>query len=146
MAQFEGPERGLEEIHGIADRDRLAAYPFYHAALGEFELRSGKQEIARGHFRAALALARNPMERRFLEQRIGACDVAAPEQAPYWRVASRDSQATTAEDASSLERKQLEGAGLCSFLDRISSLSSVSSNPLLFSTLAILNAGRGLFG
>jgi RNA polymerase sigma factor (sigma-70 family) len=81
VAQFEGPERGLEEMRSIAGRDRLAAYPFYHAALGEFELRSGKREIARRHFRAALARARNPMERHFLEQRIGACDFAAPKQA-----------------------------------------------------------------
>ena len=34
----EGPERGLEEIRAIADRDRLRGYPFYFAALGELEL------------------------------------------------------------------------------------------------------------
>ncbi len=39
VAQHEGPERGLEEIRAIADRDRLASYPFYHAALGDLELR-----------------------------------------------------------------------------------------------------------
>ena len=64
----------MEEIHLIEDRVRLAAYPFYSAALGELELGCGKHEIARGHFRAALALARNPMERRFLEQRVGECE------------------------------------------------------------------------
>jgi len=74
VAQQEGPERGLEEIRAIADRDRLVAYPFYSAALGELELRSGRHEIARQHFRAALACARSPMERRFLEQRVGACE------------------------------------------------------------------------
>ena len=72
VAQFEGPERGLEEIHAIKDSDRLSSYPFYSAAIGELELRSGKHDIARRHFEAALALARNPMERRFLEQRVGA--------------------------------------------------------------------------
>jgi hypothetical protein len=30
--------------------------------------------IAREHFRTALALARNPMERHFLERRAGACE------------------------------------------------------------------------
>jgi len=70
VAQRHGPGRGLEEVRGIADSDRLAAYPFYHAALGELELRSGRHEAARDHFRAALALARNPMEHRFLEQRV----------------------------------------------------------------------------
>jgi RNA polymerase sigma factor (sigma-70 family) len=81
VAQNEGPERGLEEIHSIADRDRLAAYPFYSAALGELEFRLGRPETARGHFRAALALARNPMERRFLDQRVSACDRGDAQQA-----------------------------------------------------------------
>jgi RNA polymerase sigma factor (sigma-70 family) len=78
IAQHEGPERGLEEIRTITDRDRLATYPFYHAALGEFEFGSGRYEIAREHFRQALALARNPMERRFLESRVAACEDHAP--------------------------------------------------------------------
>jgi predicted RNA polymerase sigma factor len=74
VAENEGPERGIEEINAIADRERLAAYPFYPAALGELELRRGRRETAREHFRAALALARNPTERRFLDQRVSACD------------------------------------------------------------------------
>jgi RNA polymerase sigma factor (sigma-70 family) len=74
VAQNEGPERGLREIRSIAAGERLANYPFYHAALGEFELRSGKHEAAREHFRAALKLARNSMERRFLDQRVSACE------------------------------------------------------------------------
>jgi RNA polymerase sigma factor (sigma-70 family) len=82
VAQHEGPERGLEEIRAIINSDRLATYPFYHAALGEFEFRSGRHEIAREHFRQALALARNPMERQFLEQRVGVCERAAPQQVP----------------------------------------------------------------
>jgi predicted RNA polymerase sigma factor len=74
VAQQEGPQRGLEEIHAIADSDRLNSYPFYAAALGELELRSGHREVARDHFRAAQALARNPMERRFLDRRASACE------------------------------------------------------------------------
>jgi RNA polymerase sigma-70 factor (ECF subfamily) len=74
VAQNEGPERGLEEIRSITERDRLAAYPFYSAALGELEFRRGRRETAREHYRAALALARNPMERRFLDQRVSACE------------------------------------------------------------------------
>jgi len=73
IAQKEGPERGIEEIRSITDRDRLSAYPFYAAALGELELRLGRREAARRQFQAALALARNPMERRFLDQRVSAC-------------------------------------------------------------------------
>lgn len=75
VAQSEGPERGLEEIHAIDGSEKLAAYPFYSAALGELELRAGKHDLAREHFRAALAQARNPVERRFLEQRLEASNV-----------------------------------------------------------------------
>jgi RNA polymerase sigma factor (sigma-70 family) len=74
VAQHEGPERGLEEIRAIGDQERLASYPFYSATLGELELRSGRREVARSHFQTALALARSPMERRFLEQRVNACE------------------------------------------------------------------------
>ena len=81
IAQQEGPERGLEELRRIANSKRLAGYPFYHAALGEFELRSGKAEIAREHFKTALALARNPTERQFFEQRMGVSELAARQQA-----------------------------------------------------------------
>jgi RNA polymerase sigma-70 factor (ECF subfamily) len=82
IAQRDSPQRGLEEIRAITHSDRLATYPFYHAALGEFEFRSGRHEIANEHFRTALALARNPMERQFFEQRIGACERAVPQQVP----------------------------------------------------------------
>ena len=83
VAQNEGPERGLEEIRSIIDCDRLAAYPFYSAALGELELRRGRYQTAREHFQAALALARNPMERRFLDRRLGACEQAHAQRAYY---------------------------------------------------------------
>jgi len=72
IAQQTGPERGIAEVLAIQDRDRLVSYPFYFATLGELELRCGRVEAARAQFRSALKLARNPMERRFLEQRIGA--------------------------------------------------------------------------
>jgi len=73
IAQVEGPERGLAEITVIANRERLAAYPFYPAAMGELELRRGRHAEARQHFQAAVALARNPAERTFLECRERAC-------------------------------------------------------------------------
>ena len=73
IAQAHGPERGLDEIRAIVDRDRLAAYPFYPAALGELELQTGQHAAAREHFQAALALSRSPMERRFINQRLRAC-------------------------------------------------------------------------
>jgi RNA polymerase sigma factor (sigma-70 family) len=82
VAQHEGPKRGLEEIRAMADSDRLAAYPFYFATLGELELRSGRHQIAGEHFRAALACARNPMERRFFGQRLAACEGMSTQHVP----------------------------------------------------------------
>ena len=73
LAQLEGPERGLGLLYALPERERLATYPFYPAALAELELRSGQRERARTHFCAALALARSGAERRFLEQRLGRC-------------------------------------------------------------------------
>jgi RNA polymerase sigma-70 factor (ECF subfamily) len=73
IAQQDGPERGIAEIQAIPDPDRLAAYPFYPAALGELEFRRGNDARAHEHFELALARARNPMERRFFEHRLAAC-------------------------------------------------------------------------
>jgi predicted RNA polymerase sigma factor len=73
IAQRDGAERGIEELHAIGDQERLGKYPFYPAALGELELRRGNRDAAREHFQAALALARNPTEQRFLEKRVRAC-------------------------------------------------------------------------
>jgi RNA polymerase sigma-70 factor (ECF subfamily) len=86
IAQRDGPDRGLDAIEAISNLDRLAGYPFYPAALGELELRRGRGEQAREHFQEARARARNPMERRFFEQRLAACELpdapAAAEQ--FW--------------------------------------------------------------
>ena len=73
IAQRDGPERGLEEINLISDADLLRSYPFLAAALGELELRRGQYGAALDHFQAAIRLARNGMERRFLERRLDTC-------------------------------------------------------------------------
>jgi len=76
IAQLDGPDRGIAEIQAIVDRDRLKSYPFYWAALGEFELRSKRYATAHGYFRSALALARNEAERNFFSQRMQASQAA----------------------------------------------------------------------
>lgn len=73
IAELDGPERGLVEIKKIQDIQRLSSYPFYPATLGELELRQGNDQEAQGHFSAALSLARNPMERNFLQRRLDTC-------------------------------------------------------------------------
>jgi RNA polymerase sigma-70 factor (ECF subfamily) len=70
VAQKDGASCGIDEILATVDRERLAGYPFYAAALGELELRRGRGEKAVEYFREARRLARNEMERRFLERRM----------------------------------------------------------------------------
>jgi RNA polymerase sigma factor (sigma-70 family) len=77
IAQHEGPDAGLNAIDAIEQRERLATYPFFPAAVAELELRAGRPSSAQHHFREARRLARNDAERRFLQQRERAC-VHAP--------------------------------------------------------------------
>jgi len=76
VAHHKGPARGMDAIRAIRGAGRLSAYPFYPAALGELELRLGRAAAAAGHFEAALRLARNESERRFLRERVTACQAA----------------------------------------------------------------------
>jgi len=73
VGQRDGADRGIRELRTIPDSDRLAKYPFYHAAFAEFELQKGQTQNAIGYFQIALKLARNPMERQFFENRIVSC-------------------------------------------------------------------------
>jgi RNA polymerase sigma factor (sigma-70 family) len=75
IGQRDGAEQGIEALRTIADADRLHGYPFYQAAFGEFEFRRGHADAARGYFSAAVGLARNDAERRFLEKRLRHVDV-----------------------------------------------------------------------
>jgi RNA polymerase sigma-70 factor (ECF subfamily) len=77
VAQRDGPEAGLAAIRAIPDVDRLRAYPFYPAAVGDLELRRGDFESAVRAFSAAVGLARNPLERRFLERRLHAAQASS---------------------------------------------------------------------
>ena len=93
IGQRDGPEAGLREICAIANRDRLTNYPFYFAAIGELELCSGRRDIARERFLEARALARNPMERRFIDHRISACERGETPQVFYDRFWTRQLEA-----------------------------------------------------
>ena len=73
VSQWQGPARGLQAIRDIADGRRLRQYVFYWAALGEMESRCGRADAALAHFRTAMDLARNDLERRFLKKRGDAC-------------------------------------------------------------------------
>jgi RNA polymerase sigma-70 factor (ECF subfamily) len=74
VGQRDGPGQGIDALRAIANQDRLRRYyPFYQAAFGEFEVRRGNYQTARGYFSAAVGLARNDAERRFLERRVRRC-------------------------------------------------------------------------
>jgi RNA polymerase sigma factor (sigma-70 family) len=67
-----GARRGLEELEAIAQRDKLAAYPFYAAAFGDLHSRLGEREKAAERFREAQRLARNAAEEQFFARRAAA--------------------------------------------------------------------------
>ena len=73
IGQRDGPDGGLEALRTIPDPARLRRYPFYPAAMGELELKRGNLNAAQRHFTSAAALARNPLERRYLQKRVQAC-------------------------------------------------------------------------
>jgi predicted RNA polymerase sigma factor len=68
-----GRSRLRYPITTIEGADRLAGYPFYPAAVAELELRLDRPLASRKYFELARALARNDVERRFLERRIEEC-------------------------------------------------------------------------
>lgn len=74
VGERDGAEAGLRALAALPDADRLASYPFLPAARGEMELRRGRGDLARAHFQAALALARNESERRFFQRRLRKCE------------------------------------------------------------------------
>jgi RNA polymerase sigma-70 factor (ECF subfamily) len=70
IGERDGPAAGLDALAAIADHERLKAYPFYPAAMGELELRLGRTDVARDLFTRAASLARNLSERQFFAGRL----------------------------------------------------------------------------
>jgi len=68
-----GPEEGLAELSKIPDAAKLAGYPFYPAAYGEFHLLAGRMSEAAKHFEKALELARSPSESNFFKRKLEGC-------------------------------------------------------------------------
>jgi RNA polymerase sigma-70 factor (ECF subfamily) len=68
VAMAEGPERGLEIADSI---DGLDDYRLLHATRADLLRRAGRPLEAAPAYRRALELTPNPIERRFLERRLG---------------------------------------------------------------------------
>jgi RNA polymerase sigma-70 factor (ECF subfamily) len=77
VGMAEGAEAGLRALAEIEDPERLARYPFFPAAVAEFELRAGRPERAARLLRDALLLVRNPAEGAVLARKLAACGGAA---------------------------------------------------------------------
>jgi RNA polymerase sigma-70 factor (ECF subfamily) len=69
VAMCEGPERGLELIDSV---EGLDGYQPLHAARADLLRRLGRAAEAAESYRLALDLTKNPVERRFIERRLGA--------------------------------------------------------------------------
>ena len=69
-----GAETGLEEILHLDGRERLDAYPFYWAALGDLALRQGERDKAAVWLQRGLACARTEAERDLFLRRIDECN------------------------------------------------------------------------
>jgi RNA polymerase sigma-70 factor (ECF subfamily) len=70
IAMRDGPEAGLARIDGLDADGVLEGYHLYHAARADLLRRLGRGPEAGIAYEAALALATNPVERRFLERRL----------------------------------------------------------------------------
>jgi RNA polymerase sigma-70 factor (ECF subfamily) len=67
VAMAHGPERGLEIVDAI---EGLGDYRLFHATRADLLRRAGRGGDAEPAYRRALELTPNPVERRFLEQRL----------------------------------------------------------------------------
>jgi RNA polymerase sigma-70 factor (ECF subfamily) len=71
IAMRDGPESGLSLIDSLLSDGVLSNYHLAHSARAELCRRLGRNTDARDAYGAALALARQEPERRFLERRLG---------------------------------------------------------------------------
>jgi RNA polymerase sigma-70 factor (ECF subfamily) len=71
VAMADGPAAGLELTDRLAAEGSLARYHLLHTARADLLARLGRDEEAESAYRAALELAANPVERSFIERRLG---------------------------------------------------------------------------
>ncbi len=70
LSMRDGPEAGLAAIDSVMGQGGLDDYHLAHAARADLERKLGRAAAARASYRRALALTRQPAERRFLEARL----------------------------------------------------------------------------
>lgn len=72
-ARLLGPHRGIAEVLALEGKERLDAYPFFWAALGDLALRAGQEAAARTWLSRGLTTARTNGERDMFLRRLGDC-------------------------------------------------------------------------
>jgi RNA polymerase sigma factor (sigma-70 family) len=73
IANFHGPEAGLEAVRAIKDHEKLASYYLFYSVIGELAMRMNNREAAAEQFRKAFELADTKSERAFLLKRLHHC-------------------------------------------------------------------------
>lgn len=71
VAMSAGLEEGLRRIEALGAGGALDRYYLFHAAKADILRRMKRHEEAAGDYRLALSLATNPVERDFLQRRLG---------------------------------------------------------------------------
>jgi RNA polymerase sigma-70 factor, ECF subfamily len=80
VAMADGPEHGLRLLDELEARGELHDYHLLHSARAGLLARLGRHSEAAAAYARALELASNPVERRFLERRLGAHAQGAADQ------------------------------------------------------------------
>ncbi|MEO5703455.1 MAG: RNA polymerase sigma factor [Candidatus Limnocylindrales bacterium] len=70
VAMADGPAVGLALLESLDGDERLASYPYFHAARADLLRRLGRRDAAAVAYQAALDLTSNQVERAFLTRRI----------------------------------------------------------------------------
>jgi RNA polymerase sigma factor (sigma-70 family) len=74
LAEWRGPQAGIDAVNAIPDLKALESYYLFHAVMGDFEWQLNRLPIAAQHFQRALQLAEMPPEKKFLEKRLQECE------------------------------------------------------------------------
>ena len=77
IAMVEGPAVGLARLDALVGDERLAEYPYFHAARADLLRRLGRFSSAADGYRAALELTTNEVERAFLTRRLAEMEAGA---------------------------------------------------------------------
>lgn len=73
LAEWKGPQAGLDLIAEIKPPAWLGGYYLWDATLGELHRRAGNLDLAKKHLSRALAAAPTEAEKAHLERRLAAC-------------------------------------------------------------------------